>query len=76
MLRRLKWVAIAIGIALAPVLATDEAAHAQRAQAVFVQHGVASWYGPGFHGRKTASGSISMNSPRRTSGCRSAPRRR
>jgi rare lipoprotein A len=47
---------IAIGIALAPILAADEAAHAQRVQSVFVQHGIASWYGPGFHGRKTASG--------------------
>ena len=56
MLKRLKWAGIAIGIALAPVLATDEVAHAQRAPTVFVQHGVASWYGPGFHGRKTASG--------------------
>lgn len=56
MLKRLKWVSIAMGLALAPVLATDDAAHAQRASSVFVQHGVASWYGPGFHGRKTASG--------------------
>src|SRR5512144_782834 len=56
MLKRLKLMGIAIGIALAPVLATDEAAHAQRVQSVFVQHGIASWYGPGFHGRKTASG--------------------
>ncbi len=24
----------------------------------FVQVGVASWYGPGFHGRKTASGEV------------------
>jgi rare lipoprotein A len=56
MLKRLKWASIAIAFALAPVLATDEPAHAQRAQPVYVQQGAASWYGPGFHGRRTASG--------------------
>jgi peptidoglycan lytic transglycosylase len=56
MLKRLKWAIIAIAIAMAPVLTTDEPAHAQRAQPVYVQQGAASWYGPGFHGRKTASG--------------------
>jgi peptidoglycan lytic transglycosylase len=55
MLKRMKWVSIAAAIALAPLLATDDAAHANM-QSVYVQHGVASWYGPGFHGRKTASG--------------------
>jgi rare lipoprotein A len=56
MLKRLKWASIAIAFTLAPVLETDEPAHAQRAQPVYVQQGAASWYGPGFHGRKTASG--------------------
>lgn len=56
MLKRLRWMGIAVALGLAPVMATDEAAQAQRAPAVFVQHGIASWYGPGFHGRKTASG--------------------
>ncbi len=56
MLKRLKWASITLALALAPVLTTDESAHAQRAQAVYVQQGVASWYGPGFHGRTTASG--------------------
>jgi rare lipoprotein A len=56
MLKRLKWASIAIAFAIAPVLETDEPAHAQRAQPVYVQQGAASWYGPGFHGRKTASG--------------------
>ncbi|MFO1145623.1 MAG: septal ring lytic transglycosylase RlpA family protein, partial [Rhodospirillales bacterium] len=39
-------------------LTTDDAAHAQMGQpaAVYTQRGEASWYGPGFHGRKTASG--------------------
>jgi peptidoglycan lytic transglycosylase len=56
MLERLKWGTIAAALALAPVLAKDDAAYAQRAPAVYVQQGIASWYGPGFHGRKTASG--------------------
>ena len=56
MLKGLKWASIALGLAVAPALTTDELAHAQRAQAVYVQQGVASWYGPGFHGKTTASG--------------------
>ncbi|WP_223291836.1 septal ring lytic transglycosylase RlpA family protein [Defluviicoccus vanus] len=48
---------IAGACAILPVLAMDGTAEAQRAQApVYVQQGVASWYGPGFHGRRTASG--------------------
>ena len=47
---------ITLALALAPVLTTDEPAQAQRAQAVYVQQGLASWYGPGFDGRTTASG--------------------
>ncbi|MFC0283950.1 septal ring lytic transglycosylase RlpA family protein [Camelimonas abortus] len=30
--------------------------YAQANSRTFEQHGVASWYGPGFYGRKTASG--------------------
>ena len=56
MLKGLKWASISLALAVAPVLTTDEPAHAQRTQAVYVQQGVASWYGPGFHGRTTASG--------------------
>ena len=56
MLKRLKWASITLALALAPVLTTDEPAQAQRAQAVYVQQGLASWYGPGFDGRTTASG--------------------
>jgi peptidoglycan lytic transglycosylase len=56
MLERLKWVSVFVALALTPVLTTDEPAQAQRAQAVYVQQGVASWYGLVFHGRKTASG--------------------
>src|SRR5512132_3375802 len=53
MLKRLKWASITLALALAPVLTTDEPAHAQRAQAVYVQQGLASWYGPGFNGQRS-----------------------
>lgn len=57
MLRWMKGAMIAGACAILPVLAMDGTAEAQRAQApVYVQQGVASWYGPGFHGRRTASG--------------------
>lgn len=56
MLNRLKWASIAITLSLVPMLATDDNAQAQRVRPVYVQQGEASWYGPGFHGRKTASG--------------------
>ncbi|QNT71121.1 septal ring lytic transglycosylase RlpA family protein [Defluviicoccus vanus] len=53
----MKGAMIAGACAILPVLAMDGTAEAQRAQApVYVQQGVASWYGPGFHGRRTASG--------------------
>lgn len=57
MLKPLKWVGFALALAVVPVLTTDDIAHAQKTHTpVFIQHGVASWYGPGFHGRRTASG--------------------
>ena len=56
MLRRLKWAGLAMILAVAPMPAVEESAQAQRASVVYVQKGQASWYGPGFHGRKTASG--------------------
>ena len=34
----------------------DDSVQAQRAQVGYVQQGIASWYGPRFHGRDTASG--------------------
>lgn len=43
-------------LAIAPMPAVEESAQAQRASVVYVQKGQASWYGPGFHGRMTASG--------------------
>lgn len=56
MLKALKGAGLALTLAVVPILATDDAAHAQKAHAPLVQEGTASWYGPGFHGRKTASG--------------------
>jgi len=58
MLKRITWTSIAVVLGLMPILTTDDAAHAQMGQpaAVYTQRGEASWYGPGFHGRKTASG--------------------
>ena len=55
-LPRLRWAALAVVFALAPILATDDSAQAEHAKIVYAQKGKASWYGPGFHGRKTASG--------------------
>ncbi len=65
MRRRSKWVLWvgAVGgilvalVALAAVFLPRTEAEAQRLPD-FVQRGLASWYGPGFHGRKTASGEI------------------
>jgi rare lipoprotein A len=34
----------------------DDSVQAQRAQVGYVQQGIASWYGPRFRGRDTASG--------------------
>lgn len=46
-----------LAVVMLPVLTADGPAEAHGAAApVFVQQGVASWYGPGFHGRRTASG--------------------
>jgi peptidoglycan lytic transglycosylase len=56
MLQRLKWASIVIALALPPVLTMDDSVQAQRAQVGYVQQGTASWYGPRFHGRDTASG--------------------
>jgi rare lipoprotein A len=56
MLKQIKWGGMAIVLSLVPVIATDDAAQAQRVPPVYVQQGQASWYGPGFSGRKTASG--------------------
>ena len=58
MLKRIIWASITVALALVPILTMDEPAQARmgKPEAVYVQRGEASWYGPGSHGRKTASG--------------------
>lgn len=58
MLRQLTLGGIVIAVLLVPLLTMDGSAEAGMGQsgAVYVQKGKASWYGPGFRGRKTASG--------------------
>jgi rare lipoprotein A len=46
---------LALGLLSAVVGSTAEAANRQSSRS-FVQRGEASYYGPGFHGRRTASG--------------------
>ena len=43
-------------VGLLALVGTGSADVARQADAAFRQVGLASWYGPGFHGRKTASG--------------------
>jgi rare lipoprotein A len=48
---------VGAGALLLPAAATQaDLVRARQDEAAFRQVGVASWYGPGFHGRKTASG--------------------
>lgn len=58
MLKRITWASITLALALLPILTTEDPAQARTGQpaTVYVQRGAASWYGAGFHGRKTASG--------------------
>lgn len=58
LLRPLRWSLTALALAAPFVLTTDEAigSRPDRDDVAYVQHGEASWYGPRFHGRKTASG--------------------
>jgi rare lipoprotein A len=56
----------------AAVLAACAFSMAFEAQAAGVQRGAASWYGPGFHGRRTASGE-SFNSNAMTAAHRTLP---
>jgi rare lipoprotein A len=57
MLVGIRGVVAALAVVMVPILAGDAPAQARGAVVpVFVQQGVASWYGPGFHGRRTASG--------------------
>ncbi|WP_207458465.1 septal ring lytic transglycosylase RlpA family protein [Azospirillum sp. SYSU D00513] len=52
--RRSLW----MGLSLAALTAISAPALAQEDEPAFAEDGIASWYGPGFHGRKTASGEV------------------
>lgn len=57
-LNTLRWSLAVMALAV-PLVATTDAAIGSRPDSddvAFVEHGEASWYGPRFHGRKTASG--------------------
>ena len=57
---RLRWLAFSLAITLAGTLAACSGApkpiYFPGYPVGFVERGVASWYGPGFHGNKTANG--------------------
>lgn len=73
MLKRVKGAVVALSLAVVSLLAMDNPGHTQDTDApVYVQRGVASWYGPGFHGRKTASGKR-FNQHRLTAAHRTLP---
>lgn len=71
---------IAAGCLLAPWLAgfapepvpANQSVDRRQADPAFVQKGKASWYGPGFHGRKTANGDT-FNQNQLTAAHRSLP---
>lgn len=56
--RKVRWGAIAVGVGLAAAIALAASEYTGRGgdEVKFIEKGTASWYGPGFHGRKTASG--------------------
>lgn len=55
---RTRWRLAAVGAALVAALAVAGWQYSgPRDRAIkYIEQGIASWYGPGFHGRKTASG--------------------
>ena len=57
---RFLWLAgLGLGLgACVSIPRVDEPWSSSETGETFVQVGVASWYGPGFHGRKTASGEV------------------
>jgi rare lipoprotein A len=70
---------LSVFLSLHPVpLAADQAPQGSSSQVVafsepaWAQHGIASWYGPGFHGRRTANGEI-FNQYALTAGHRTLP---
>ena len=58
MLAKRRWSVLAVAVALLAVLALGGWKYAERGgrNLAFIETGMASWYGPSFHGRKTASG--------------------
>ena len=56
--KRVRWGAIAAGVGLLAAIALAGSEYAGRGggEVKFIEKGTASWYGPGFHGKKTASG--------------------
>lgn len=58
MLAKRRWSVLAVAVALLAVLALSGWKYSERGSKnlAYVETGVASWYGPSFHGRKTASG--------------------
>lgn len=53
-----RWTTMVVAIGLLTVIALAGWRYAGRGggEVKFIENGTASWYGPGFHGRKTASG--------------------
>lgn len=53
-----RWGMLAVAIALLAVIALSgwKYARQERDSISFIETGIASWYGPSFHGKKTASG--------------------
>jgi peptidoglycan lytic transglycosylase len=58
MSRNVRWILIALGLGVvaATGLTAYHFAGGPGKELKFVEQGTASWYGPGFHGKKTASG--------------------
>jgi len=55
---RMTFIAVGIGLAAAAALTGYRYAGKDNAAITYIEQGIASWYGPGFHGRKTASGEV------------------
>ncbi len=55
-MKRTNWLAAMVVLAAAPAFFASAGASEGAAPARGLQQGLASWYGPGFHGRNTASG--------------------
>ena len=58
MTRLSRWTTVVVAIGLLTVIALAGWRYGTRdgGELKFIENGIASWYGPGFHGKKTASG--------------------